>query len=140
MESKQFAWVYLIENGVGGLDKSYYGGYEFFDEELEKEFGRVWIDAEIYNKIRQKYFDKFRSVGVDWKKTKAPESTFVSEFAGTFCDPSSVEYLVGDLVLLDGTTQHWMGRDVPVTNVFDLMASIDKQKELFKKYFTFKLE
>ncbi len=47
--------------------------------------------------------DKIKEIGVDWKKTKPPESSIESEFVDTESPSGNVEALLGTLFLLDGT-------------------------------------
>ena len=91
-EADKFVWAFMIENGIITTGKwSYYGGHYYSDHSL----GKTGIDA-----LRK----KVRDIGVDWEKTKQPESHQEQAFTDTFNDPDRVETLLGTLVLKDGST------------------------------------
>lgn len=131
MNSKQFAWLYLVEHGTAGIEPSYYGGYSIKDARLKNE-GLPWGDWKTFNK---RYLQEIKIYGVDWDKTKAPISTMVSEFEGTFHDSSEKEYLFGEITLNGGLIQSWCGEAIEVTNVFDMMATISNSKHNFEEIF-----
>lgn len=121
MDSKQFAWFYLIENGQAGLQPSYYGGYSAVSS-LKKEFAAMSWDKQYSNPFKERFLANIKTYGVDWEKTSAPESTLVNRFQGTFCDSKQEEMIEGTLVLRNGQTQYWSGEKIEVSNVFEMMA------------------
>ena len=127
MNSKQFAWIYMIDNGFAGVRPSFYGGYDPEEGILEKyDVGNTWYrDRDLREAMRREIKEK----GVDWEKTEAPRSTFVSQFTDTFHDPEQKEYIRGTLVLKDGTKQNWISDPIEVTNVFDMMEMFVSQME-----------
>lgn len=131
MNSAQFAWLYLIQNGMAGVEPAYYGGYDIVDKRLtpeKKDYGD-------YGKFNSKYLHEIKTYGVNWAKTNSPRSDMVSQFEGTFCDSSEKEYLFGELVLNNGTKQSWCGESIEVTNVFDMMAEVHNAPDAFKEIF-----
>jgi hypothetical protein len=136
MNAKQFAWTYLINNGKAGLAPSYYGGVEL-TKSGEKSLGKTrWgMSQEDISKIRDDHFKNIRTIGVDWDKTNSPTSDKISSFEGTFADASIHEYLVGSIVLSDGSIQEWYSDPVKVVNVFDAIDLKDEYEEKFHKIF-----
>jgi hypothetical protein len=130
MNSKQFAWLYLVSNGMAGARHSYYGGYEQVDKSLPP---LSWDKGlEQYKKI---YLAQIKAHGVNWTKTKAPETGTHSIFNGTFADSGEEEHLEGVLVLNNGTKQNWIAEALEVKNVFDMMAAVHEAPEKFKQLF-----
>lgn len=134
MNSKQFAWLYLVQNGKAGIGRAYYGGYDTIDENWENMFGSYW-SIESHNKAYKYYATQMKSIGVDWDKTEAPKSDSISTFNGTFADSTKAEILTGVLVLKDGTEQHWEADAIEITNVFDMMAAVSEATEKFNTLF-----
>lgn len=125
MNATQFAWLYLIKNGFAGVQHSYYGGYkvdknEPFNEEMFNKYDGSWS---WFIKAKDDYIDLIKKIGVNWKKTKAPESSSVSKFQGTFADSKEVEMLEGTLVLKNGQRIEWIADAIEVTSVFEMMAN-----------------
>lgn len=133
MNSKQFAWLYLIENGAAGVTNSYYGGYNLADERMDSVFKR--FDCESYEAVKQIYLKEIKEVGVNWSKTNSPESNLVSQFAGTFSEPDQNEMLTGKIVLNNGVTQTWLADAIEVTNVFEMMAAVSEAPDRYSKIF-----
>lgn len=133
MDSKQFAWFYLIKNGQANQRPAYYGGYETIDESIG-----VDVSNTKYGLFCQKHDDTcialIRKHGIDWDRTQAPDSELVHRFAGTFCDSEMVEYMVGDLVLKNGQKITYYGES-PTGNVFSMFENIEstilEAKEMF---------
>ena len=132
MNSKQFAWSYLIKNGFAGVVHSFYGGYEAIDGEMFAKYNRKW-DWQL--KALPEYRKMVKEIGVDWDKTKAPESDTVSLFTDTFHDPEQVEKLVGVLVLKNGRKINWVADALEVTNVFDMMEAVANAAADFEEIF-----
>lgn len=136
MDAKQFAWLYLIENGYAGVKKAYYGGNDIVDKQAKVVAKtKTRHDEDCIDKIREVYLANIRARGVNWFETEAPESDYVSQFNGTFCDSTKTEVLVGTLMLYGGEQQTWTADAVKVTNVFEMMAKIDSAKEKFESIF-----
>jgi len=133
MNSKQFAWLYLIENGVAGCRPSYYGGHELSDKRMSSVYRD--FDCTSLEAIKQIYLKELKEIGVDWDKTDAPDSNMVSQFAGTFSEADKNEMLSGKIVLKNGETQTWIGDNIKVTNVFDMMASVSEGHIKFGEIF-----
>ena len=134
MNSKQFAWLYLVENGVSGLTRSYYGGFESSKDPEIHTLDQYKFD--FMDKVKEINFKKIkRAGGVNWDRTQAPDSGWRSEFQGTFADSLRVETLEGTLVLKNGQTMEWEGDNIEVRNVFDMMAEVDAAKERFAEIF-----
>lgn len=94
--SEKFVWAFLIENGrVTNGDWSYYGGS--FEHAGKVSFTQL---GQAEKEMREAILE----IGVDWSKTKMPAGGLESRFEGTFTEASSVETLLGTLVLLDGST------------------------------------
>lgn len=130
MDSKQFAWLYVIEHGTPGRKR----GMEVLDDvllDVKIDNPRAW-NASL--EICAIYLDRIKRIGVNWDKTNAPTSDYYSEFNGTFNNPSDKEGLSGTLVLNDGTKQIWFA-DCEVTNVFDMMAEVEQVKDKFNSLF-----
>jgi hypothetical protein len=94
-EALKLVWAYIIENGVvtSGKWEYYAGGFEC----------EYIYDYTKRENNRKALIEKVRQVGVDWTKTKSPESSMESCFEGTFSDSSDVETLLGTLYLKDGS-------------------------------------
>lgn len=133
MDAKQFAWLYLIENGYAGREPSYYGGMNIVDARLDKPEYTNWLGG--HDASRELYVSEIKSIGVDWANTKAPESSMVSEFNGTFAEPSQKEYLKGSLMLKNGVIQHWTAEALEVLNVFEMMAQVHNAEKNFEALF-----
>lgn len=124
MNATQFAWLYLIENGNAGLEKSYYGGYGAADERMRKAFSELGWDEQYKNPFRDQYLAEIKQHGVNWTETKAPESDMVSEFQGTFCDSTQKEMITGTLKLYGGIEQTWQADALEIKNVFEMMEQV----------------
>ena len=133
MDAKQFAWLYMVENGDVGVKHSFYGGVDIVDKRFQKKPFNGWMKGQS---ARRKFcLKEIKTYGVDWKKTAAPESDYVSEFNGTFAEPSRTETLNGTIVLKNGAVQIWYAAAIEVTNVFEMMAMIDGAKQRFIEIF-----
>lgn len=95
-DSLKFTWAYMIEKGrITNGNWSYYGSsFETTGRRHD------YITAE---KDMEKLRKDVKDIGIDWAKTSVPESSQESGFEGTFADSSSVETLLGTLVLKDGS-------------------------------------
>lgn len=138
MDAKQFAWLYLVEQGMAGREPSFYGGYDFDQRSMQRCKSVVpdmyrWKSGT--DPIRDQFLIEIRQYGVNWDKTEVPRSDTVSQFTDTFHDPDYKEYLKGVLVLNNGIEQPWCGEALKVTNVFDMMAQVSTAKERFSKVF-----
>jgi len=92
----KFVWAHMIERGkLTTGEWSYYGG----DWESSPSTWK-WEEVDAANKA---FKEKVKSVGVDWDKTKEPESSMESAFTDTFHDSDTVETLLGTIVLKDGS-------------------------------------
>jgi hypothetical protein len=136
MDAKQFAWMYMIENGVAGHEHGFYGGWDILPDVLEQykfkkdKYNRVGIE-EVARVFREEILD----VGVDWHRTADVQSETTHQFTDTFHDPETREILTGELVLLDGTVQHWMSDPIEVANVFEMMAQVSGAAAKFQEIF-----
>ena len=131
MDAKQFAWLYLIENGYAGCKHDFYGGWEIVDETAKEIYSNnLVIDI---CKINQQYLLDIKKYGVDWGKSKEPQSDIAYLFDSTFTDAKRVEIITGKLVLKNGTVQSWAANNIEVSNVFEIMANVDAAKERFKQ-------
>lgn len=136
MDAKQYAWLYLVENGYAGVSHSYYGGYDLTTE-AQKRFPQTnkWASVDL-QKIRDAYLADIKKFGVDWAKTTSPDSDKVSQFAGTFAEHSDTkETLVGTLVIKNGSKQQWVAEKIDISNVFEMMAAVSEAPKKFKKIF-----
>lgn len=133
MNAKQFAWLYLVENGVPFQKPSYYGGFELVSEIPNHKYDRY--DYMRQSKIVAIAKDLIKNHGVNWDKTDAPVQTTYYEFAGTECDSRSTEYLEGTLILNNGQDIFWCGENIQVTNVFEQMANASLAPAKFKEIF-----
>lgn len=135
MNAKQFAWLYLVENGMACREPSYYGGFDF-SHAVRKRFP----DAKKYDyrgedEVKKAYLTDIKKFGVNWYKTDAPLSKSFSIFTDTFHDPDDEEFLIGVLVLNDKSEQEWCAEAIQVTNVFEMMAEVAKAKDKFENIF-----
>jgi len=137
MNAKQFAWWYLIENGVAGREPSFYGGWDLLPGVAVK-FSRV-KDASFPEKddiVRKTYLKDIIKIGVDWNKTESPESDLVQSFAGTMADACDYrESIKGTLVLKNESKQQWCSETIQVTSVFEMMTMVPHIQEKFAKLF-----
>ena len=85
----------MIEEGVVTDGK-----WEYYAGRFNTE--HMW-DWEKSKKFKEDLIEKIKSVGIDWDRTRSPESGIESCFEGTFADSSEVETLLGTLYLKDGT-------------------------------------
>lgn len=133
MNSKQFAWAYLVKNGFANMRHSKWGGFDIIDPELPGKIKEQTYALTMYswNPIS---ISAIKEIGVDWEKTKAPEIEDHSMFAGTFCDPSQRQLLEGTLVLKDGTNQKWIAETL-TTDVFEVMANINLLQNFYELVF-----
>lgn len=137
MNSKQFAWLYVVENGIAGKKPSFYGGYKY-DEETRVRFPNVDKNSWIYppdTTVHDTFIKDLKTIGVDWEKTKPPTSSFVSEFNGTFNEASTKEYLEGIIILKDGSKQNWIADKLEVSNAFDMMEQVSEAGLKYEKIF-----
>lgn len=95
-ESLKIVWAYMLENGKLTTGQwSYYGGdWEGISSNWD------WCKDEEANK---KFLAKVKTVGVDWDRTKHPDSEMNSAFTDTFHDSDDVETLLGTMFLKDGS-------------------------------------
>ena len=131
MNAKQFAWLYLVDQGAANARPSFYGGMRADNENAP--YGTSLAKSE-YKEWRTQYTKRILDIGMDWDKTAEPIGRSYSQFDGTFADPSEVEHLVGKLVLKDGSTQQWIAA-APMGNVFQMMANFDAMKAKFTTLF-----
>jgi len=131
MDAKQFAWLYLVNEGSANARPSYYGGLQPIDDEAPYGTRRPNCN---YTEWRVGYLQRIKDIGVDWDSTKSPAGRSYSQFDGTFADDSQVEHLTGKLVLKDGSVQQWSAA-APMGNVFDMMANFDTMKAKFAALF-----
>lgn len=135
LTAKQFAWYYLVTKGDEGVVPSYYGGLDPYYENFED---RLNNKHKILNSTKQtnEALKDILTYGVDWKKTTPPRSDSTEYFNGTFAESSLIkETLSGDLYLNNGTKQHWFGEGLDISNVFEIMANIEKTKSNFETIF-----
>jgi hypothetical protein len=133
MNAKQFAWAYLVKNGMANMSPSYYGGYDPVDPNAPgMKKGRNYTN-DWWNEA---FLSKIKTVGVNWVITAAPDSDSVARFAGTFAESCDYEEVIqGTLVLKDGTKQYWCAEALEVSNVFETMANMDELKNFFAETF-----
>jgi hypothetical protein len=131
LDTKKFVWAYLVKNGVetDGEWNYYGGGFRLANQKLE--YGYVKYQ-ERQNQIQA----HIKSVGVDWDKTRMPESDVHYSFEGTFCDSSRSETLFGVLVLKDGTEYMLGSHDKDgmgsyITNLTKLMKMANLVQDTF---------
>ncbi len=95
-DSLKFTWAYMLQEGIITTGTwSYYGGRY---DGVKKSYDYTQ-DAKDMEVLRS----DVKSIGIDWTKTSIPESSMESCFEGTFSDSSSVETLLGTLVLKNGS-------------------------------------
>jgi len=133
MNAKQFAWLYLVENGVPFQKPSYYGGFELVSEIPNYKYDR--FDYTGQTKIVGIAKDLIKKYGVNWDKTQAPKQKRYYSFQGTFNDSGEDEYLEGTLVLNNNQEIFWCGETIEVTNVFEQMANVSEAPAKFKDIF-----
>lgn len=84
----------------------------------------------------KKLRSEVKSIGIDWDKTKAPRSDKAGVFNGTFAESSTVETLLGTLVLKDGSKYIVGASDVELRfseyakRLADLAADQQRVKEI----------
>lgn len=132
MNRKQFAYLYIFENGIVGMRPSYYGGYESIDKNVNR---RDYCGGNMIDPLITAALSKIREVGIDWDASEDPYYDTISQFVGTD-DPSEyIGYIWGKLVLKDGTAQQWLaqfdadGR----ADVFQLMADVATAPQRLEK-------
>lgn len=131
MDAKQFGWLYLIENGMAGVEKCFYGGTEVVDKQA-RGIKCAWGDNEP---IRKVYLANIRAKGVNWIETLEPQSDMISQFTDTFHDATQEEIIKGTLVLYGGEKQTWFADAMPVQNIFKLLASASSADTRFIEIF-----
>ena len=134
MDSKQFAWTYVVTHGRAGMKPSYYGGMDIADSRISLVFQNAGT-FKGFIKVNEVYMGELKTIGVDWNKTEAPESHTYGQFTDTFHDPDQVECLRGVLVLKNGLTQSWYADSIEVTNVFDMMEQVANGQTKFYEIF-----
>jgi hypothetical protein len=136
MDAKQFAWMYMIENGVAGHKHGYYGSWDIQPYILEQyQFPKDkynWVGTE---EVARVFREEILKKGVDWHRTADVQSDTTHQFTDAFHDPETREILTGDLVLLDGTVQHWASDPIQVTTVFDMMTQVSDAAAKFQEIF-----
>lgn len=128
MESKQFAWLYLVEYGWPNASSSYYGGFQLSND-------KGCCDYSALTREKKNVLANIKQVGVNWERTNAPDTESTDYFQGTFCDSGTKEVLYGIMTLNNGIDVPWYGDAIDVKNVFDMMAEADTYKEKFKEIF-----
>lgn len=131
MNSKQFAWAYLVKFGKANLEPSFYGGYDPVWKDAPFEPDPNWKWDKSYGNAFIKLIKQYR---VNWTRTQSPESESFRRFTDTFHDSEEEEFLVGTLVLTNGTKLYYSGK-VEVSNVFDMMAKTEELVEFYKEVF-----
>ena len=104
MSATKLMWAFLLNHGKIGT-ASYYGG-----SDVPK------------GATKEQYLCEIDLIGVDWNKTKEPESDREAFFQGTFNEPSYSEVLTGKLVLKSGIVQEWYCAN---TRLEDFVNSLD---------------
>jgi len=132
MDSKKFAWLYLVEHGFAGVKHSYYGGFKPNDLKMFSKYKKSW---NWFITAKSEYLSLIKKIGVDWNKTDAPTSDLVSEFNGTFEDEGQKEIMKGTLILKDGQKIEWVADRIEIRNVFDIMANVENQIVKFQEVF-----
>ena len=135
MNAAQFAWLYLVENGLAGLESNYYGGYKGASPAIIKRLEKMAYNDKYNNPFKEEFLREIKDVGVNWYQTEAPKSDIVFKFLGTFCDDDTVEEVKGTLVLNNGKEQKWSSEKLSVKNVFEMMAEAEDAKIRFAKIF-----
>lgn len=133
MNSKQFAWLYLIKNGDAGVRYSYYGGFILDDERMTHLYKPY--DHKSLENIKSAYLKEIRDIGVNWTKTGPPSSDIVHLFNGTFNPSEYSEKISGVIVLNNGLRQSWVADNIDVSNVFNMMESLFNSAEDAKTIF-----
>ncbi len=105
MNATKIMWAYLLNYGHAGTP-SYYGGWENNNSPSYEEICRI---------------------GIDWKKTREPESDNYSSFQGTFCESSYEEMLTGKLHLKNGKKYVWSNTKCSLS---DFMSYIEHLIEI----------
>lgn len=93
-------WAYVVEHGqVTDGEWNYYGcGWQV--PRLQKPGTPYYYED---REATARALKAVRDIGVDWDRTKMPESSTNSTFEGTDADSRRVESLLGTLVLKDGS-------------------------------------
>lgn len=141
MNSKMFAWLYLVKHGQCGTH-SYYGGFDYDGtviDRMQKVLLGEWKydmwGMRSHEKIRTFALGEIKMYGVDWDKSEDPQSDYASQFVGTDAPSERKEVLRGRLVLKNGYTQFWEAEDVLGENVFTMMAEIHNTVDEFQEIF-----
>lgn len=89
----RFVWAHMIERGhLTNGEWSYYGGdWEYPPGNYHE------IDAR-----EKKFKEDVKKIGVNWEKTREPQSSIESAFIDTFHEADRVEALLGTIVLKNG--------------------------------------
>lgn len=103
MNATKIMWAFLLNYGHAGTP-SFYGGWEG-DE-----------DAPTY--------DEMIRIGIDWKKTREPESDKYSSFQGTFCEASYEEMLTGKLHLKNGKNYIWSSTNCSLSDFMSYIKDL----------------
>jgi len=94
--SLKFVWAYMIENG-----KLTDGRWSYYGSDWESIHEYDWQKA-------QGAYERFKftvkTIGVDWEKTSPPTSDMNSGFTDTFHASETIETLIGDITLKNGST------------------------------------
>lgn len=127
-EAIKFVWAYMIEQGrVTDGKWNYYAGD--WQDAYQNNYDFV-ARAKTMDAVRK----KVKEIGIDWKKTQTPTSSMESSFEGTDNDSSSVESLIGILVLKDGS-EYMIGMgnsDVRFSVYIDTMKTLMQDKQRVK--------
>ena len=94
-ESLKFVWAYMLQEGVITN-----GQWNYYSSNFETIHGYDYRKRIIdMDSLRA----RVRKVGIDWEKTKSPESSTELGFEGTDSPSSRCETLLGTLYLKDGS-------------------------------------
>jgi len=125
-DEKKVIWAYMLEHGYETT-----GEWNYYRSAWES----------IPNRDREKDYhqelkEKVLSIGVDWEKTKLPDSSIESGFTDTYHDSSKCEALLGVLYLKDGSEYIIGSRDKEgmgtyIEKLLSFIKSSDRVKSIF---------
>lgn len=121
-ETVKFVWAYMLENGViTDGNWSYYGGhYEYLHNDWRKA-----------DQAKKALLENVKKIGIDWDKTKEPQSFGERAFTDTFHDSDDVETLLGTVYLKDGSSYLIGCNDAELrfSNYVKMLAELAEDKQ-----------
>lgn len=108
---------------------SYYGGVSMTEHQQKqyvdfcKQYGiEVYRDYRYSEYTNENILKQIMLIGIDWDYSVEPSSSERNQFNGTFADSTTVDIVIGELMMLDGRRINYVAECKVDTSMFDSIA------------------